>query len=247
MTADTLATLNAAADAVQAALAGQEDWGLTEPGGGTYQHDIVADSAASAVLEEAGLGVFSEESGLHHPERSVLVVLDPVDGSTNASRGIPWWATSLCALDSGGPAAAVVDSPRTGQRFEAVRGEGATLNGCTIAPNDVGAVSLSVVGFNGYPRSHFGWAQFRAFGAASLDLCAVACGVLDGFVDFSPHALAPWDYLGALLVCEEAGAVVEDAFGRDLVVRGPGQRRAVVAACTHALLQDLVAARRRQS
>ena len=45
----------------------------------------------------------------------VVVVLDPVDGSTNASKGIPWFATSLCALDAGGPLASVVVNPDVGE------------------------------------------------------------------------------------------------------------------------------------
>src|ERR1700683_909368 len=125
MAEDLLTVLNSAADAVVQALASQRDWSLTDVGGNQDHHDTVADAAALAVLDAAGLGVFSEESGLHHPERSVLVVIDPVDGSTNASRGLPWWAISLCALDSTGPVAAVVASPRTDERFEAVTGQGA--------------------------------------------------------------------------------------------------------------------------
>lgn len=243
MTAGLVQVLRSAADAVEKALEHQEDWGLTGAGNNQYHHDTVADAAAIAVLEEAGLGVFSEESGLHHPERPVLVVLDPVDGSTNASRGLPWWAISLCALDSQGPLAALVASPPTGDRFEAQRGAGATRNGRPIGPSQAVALRNSIIAFNGYPTSNYRWAQFRALGAAALDLCAVACGAIDGFVDCSSGALAPWDYLGGLLVCQEAGAVVTELEGRDLVVRAPGERRALVAAGTEALMKELVAAR----
>jgi len=208
---------------------------------------VVADAAAVAVLDAAGLGVFSEESGLHHPERPVLVVVDPVDGSTNASRGLPWWAVSLCALDELGPLAAVVDGPPAGERFQALRGHGASRNGDPISPSTVEDISRSVIAFNGHPTAYFGWAQFRAFGAAALDLCQVACGAVDGFVDCSPASLAPWDYLGGLLVCQEAGAVVEEAFGRELVLRQPGERRTVLAAATRPLLNSLVEARRQQA
>jgi len=239
-----LDVLNAAVDAVVAALAGLEDWGLTGAVGGQYRHDTVADAAALAVLEEAGVGVFSEESGLHRPGRQVLVVVDPGDGSTNASRGMPWWAISLCALDANGPAAAVVHGPPVEQRFEAVRGEGATRNRVPIVPGAIATVGKAVIGCNGYPPSNFGWAQYRVLGSAALELCSVACGALDGYVDFSASSLAPWDYLGALLVCTEAGAVVRDAFGRDLDVRRPGQTRAVAAAGSEGLLEELLVARR---
>jgi myo-inositol-1(or 4)-monophosphatase len=244
-----LATLNAAADAVEEALSRltrPEGWGLTGGSPGQYGHDLVADAAALGVLDAAGFGVFSEESGVHNGERPVFVVLDPVDGSTNASRGLPWWAVSLCALDSLGPAAAVVASPVLHTRFEAVRGAGAKRNGVPISPSGAEDIGRSVVAFNGYPRSYYGWSQYRALGSASLELCLVACGALDGFVDCSVGALAPWDYLGGMLVCLEAGAQVKDAFGRDLVVRRPGERRAVIAAPSASLLDKLVAMRQLQ-
>jgi myo-inositol-1(or 4)-monophosphatase len=246
---EVLRALNAAADAVEEALSRlsrPEGWRLAEAGRGQYGHDLVADAAALSVLDQAGFGVFSEESGVHHGERPVLVVVDPVDGSTNAARGVPWWAVSLCALDAEGAVAAVVASPVTQQRFEAERGAGARCNGVPISPSGAEDLGRSVIAFNGYPRAHYGWSQYRALGSASLDLCHVASGALDGFVDCSPGALAPWDYLGGMLVCLEAGALVRDAFDRDLVVRRPGERRAVVAAPSAPLLEKLVAARRGQ-
>ena len=63
-----------------------------------------------------------------------------------------------------------------------------------------------MVGLSGYPPRRLGWKQFRALGAIALDLCAVAGGRLDAYVDCSPSAHGPWDYLGGLLVCREAGA-----------------------------------------
>jgi fructose-1,6-bisphosphatase/inositol monophosphatase family enzyme len=92
------------------------------------------------------------------------------------------------------------------------------------------------------PNHHLGWAQFRAFGAAALELCAVADGTLDAFVVGTHAALAPWDYLGAMLVCQESGAVIGELQGRELVTRDHGARRAVVAASTSTLLDQLVGA-----
>src|SRR5437868_3586993 len=103
-----LAALDDAAAAVAAALAGLGDWGLAGTRAGQYKSDLAADAAAVDVLTRNGLGVLSEESGRHHRERELTVVVDPLDGSTNASRGIPWFATSLCAVDAEGPRAALV-------------------------------------------------------------------------------------------------------------------------------------------
>lgn len=233
--------LDEAASAVEQALRGFEAWG--EPAGrpGQYRCDVVADEAALAVLDRAGVGVLSEESGLTGGDRELLVVVDPVDGSTNASRGIPWFATSLCAVDDDGPLAALVVDLATGTRYEAVRGAGARRDGTPVAPTDCTRLGDAVVGLSGFPPRRLGWRQYRALGAAALDLCSVGTGLLDAYLDCSVDAHGPWDYLGGLLVCREAGALVEDLLGRDLVVRGHADRRTPVAAATPALLADLLA------
>jgi myo-inositol-1(or 4)-monophosphatase len=241
--AQILNALHEVVTAVADSLADLEDWGLAGTRDGQYHSDLVADRAALAVIDRAGFGALSEESGLHATERPIWVVLDPVDGSTNASRGLPWWATSACALDAHGPVAAVVANQATGTRFEASRGGGARCDGRAIAPSSCRSMREAIVALSGYPRRWLGWSQYRALGAAALDLCAVAAGQVDAFIDCASRSLAPWDYLGGLLICREAGAVVQEAFGRELVVRDPAVRRTPVAAGTPALLAEAVAGR----
>jgi fructose-1,6-bisphosphatase/inositol monophosphatase family enzyme len=234
-----LAVLHRAADAVAEALAGLENWGLAGTRESQYRSDLVADAAALAVLADAGLGVLSEESGLTDGDRDVVVVLDPVDGSTNAARGIPWYATSLCAVDGAGPRAAVVVNQASGVRFEATRGGGARRDGRPIHPSGCAALQEAIIGFSGYPRSYLGWSQYRGLGAAALDLCAVAEGVLDGYAVVGGSSLGSWDYLGGLLVCRESGAVVGEALGRELVTLEHADRRRPVAAASDALFVEL--------
>jgi myo-inositol-1(or 4)-monophosphatase len=238
-----LAVLHDTATAVRRALDGVTDWGLAadRAHAGQYVADQAADAAALDVLLSAGLGVLSEESGSTEGDRPIVVVLDPVDGSTNASRGVPWFATSLCALDAEGPLAAVVVNQATGVRYEAVRGGGARCDGAALRPSGATALGKSIVALSGYPGRYLGWKQFRAFGAAALDLCAVAAGVVDAYIDCSVDAHGPWDYLGGLLICQEAGAVVADALGRPLVCRLHADRRTPVAAATPALLEEVLA------
>jgi fructose-1,6-bisphosphatase/inositol monophosphatase family enzyme len=238
-----LDVLEEAATAVSRVLAGLDDWGPAGTREGQYRSDLAADDAVLAVLDAAGFGVLSEESGLHAATRDVLVVVDPVDGSTNAARGIPWFATSLCALDAAGPAAALVVNLASGTQFSAVRGAGAWRDGVRVQPSGCTTLGEAIVGLSGYPPAPFGWRQFRALGACALDLCAVACGWLDAYVDCSPDAHGVWDYLGGMLVCQEAGAVVAEAFGRELVVRDPTARRTPLAGGSDALLASIVAAR----
>ena len=235
--------LHDAASAVRATLDGLSDWGPAGTRAGQYRSDLAADAAALAVLAQAGLGAMSEESGPHDIERPVVVVLDPVDGSTNASRGLPWYATSLCALDADGPRAALVVDQASGRRFGATRGGGAHVDGVPLVPSTCAVMGEAIVGLSGHPPHALGWRQFRAFGALALDLCAVAGGQLDAYIDCSPSAHGPWDYLGGLLICHEAGAGVVDAWGRDLVTLDHAARRTPVAAGTGDLLAAAVAAR----
>jgi myo-inositol-1(or 4)-monophosphatase len=239
-----LAALHDTATAVRRALDGVGDWRGAGTRAGQYGIDLVADDVALGVLAAAGLGAMSEESGLHDGERDVVVVVDPVDGSTNASRGLPWFATSLCAVDRDGPRAAVVVDQASGRRFEAVRGGGARLDGTPLRPSGCQRLGDAVVGLSGYPPRWFGWRQFRALGAAALDLCAVAAGQLDAYIDCSPSAHGSWDYLGGMLVCQEAGVPVVDAWDRPLVTLDHTARRTPLAAATPALLAEVVAARR---
>lgn len=209
---------------------------------GQYALDVVADAAALEVLHTAPVAVVSEESGRSgDPSAPVTVVLDPVDGSTNCSRGIPYWAISLCAVDEEGALASLVTNQATGSRVVAVRGRGATRDGEALQPSSVHRIEDAVVALSGLPARILPWRQFRALGCASLTLCDVAAGGIDGYLDGGAWH-APWDYLGGYLACVEAGAVIVDASGESLVTTFGSARRQVVAASTPELLGVLRAA-----
>ena len=235
---ELLATLDRTATAILDALATVADW---RPTTGAMTHtqyaiDLVADGPAVQVLTDAGLGVLSEESGLHFPEREIVVVMDPVDGSTNASRGIPWFATSLCAVDADGPRVALVINLATGERFDAIRGGGARRNGEAIHVNATTDLSDSLVVLCGVPTRNGPWGQGRVMGAAALDICSVACGRFDAYLDNTAGIHGPWDYLGGMLVLTEAGGLIEDIEHRDLVHLDHAAKRGPIAAATPELL-----------
>ncbi len=231
----------AAAAAVAAALRDLDDWGPVPTRRGQYKLDLAADDAALGVLHAAGLGTLSEESGRHHVDRPLVAVVDPVDGSTNAHRGIPWYATSVCVIDADGPLAAVVVNLASGVRFWAVRGGGAFGDTGRLRPSSTTRMEDSIVALSGLPPVSLGWWQSRALGACALDLCAVASGSIDAFLDATrPAAHGPWDYLGGLLVCQEAGAHVVDAGGAELLCIEHEARRSPVAAGSSLLLEELV-------
>jgi myo-inositol-1(or 4)-monophosphatase len=232
---------------VRAVLDATSDW--TESGlrDGQYRVDLVTDQVCVEPLMAAGFAVLSEESGRRGPPAARMVVVDPLDGSTNAARGVPWFATAMCLVDERGPLAAWVVNHADGDVFSALRGHGARHNGQLISVNPQIDLAEAFIGVSGLPTHHYGWAQFRALGAAALDISAVANGVYDGWCDMSRDAHGVWDYLAAVLICTEAGGVAADALGRDLVVLDPLARRTPVVANHPSLLAALLKERNRSA
>jgi len=230
-------------------VSGTTDWGESGRRPGQYLVDLDVDDVCVGPLLAAGFGVLSEESGLQFPAGAVagdaVVVVDPLDGSTNASLGVPWCATSLCLVVDREPQVAMVTNLVTGQRWTAIRGSGAALGGRPIAVERRATLDDAVVAVSGLPGHHYGWRQFRAMGASALDICSVASGAFDAFVDMSANAHGVWDYVGAQLVVTEAGGVMVDADGRDLVVLDPAARRTPVAATGAGLLRAVLTERAR--
>ncbi|MEO7556722.1 MAG: inositol monophosphatase family protein, partial [Acidimicrobiales bacterium] len=150
-------------------------------------------------------------------------LVDPIDGTTNFLYGFPGFAASIGAEVDGQRAVGVVHDPLHGEVFAAVVGRGATRNGAAVrcsAKDDL-ATALVATGF-GYDASRRA-AQaavlgrviphirdIRRMGAASVDLCSVACGRLDGYYE---RGLAPWDLAAGALIATEAGARVGDLEG----------------------------------
>ena len=224
-----------AADVVAEVLSATSDWGFSGQRESQYAFDVTADDACLRVLYDAGFAAFSEESGITGDPEAPLVVVDPVDGSTNASRGVPWFATALCLLHEGEPKVSLVANHATGQRWTAIAGGGAFLNGEPISHSGCTTLRSALVAMSGLPRHHYGWGQFRVLGASAPDLCLVASGVVDAWCDMHRGGHGLWDYAASALVCIETGAVVADVFGRDLFTPDPTERRSPIAAATQEL------------
>ena len=222
------------------ALAGAGDRRADGEREGQYGLDLLVDGPLVQTLLDNGLGVLSEEAGLIEADRPLVAVVDPVDGSTNASRGVSWFATSISVFDDEGPLVALVEDHTTRERFEAVRGSGATRNGVQMGPVTPVPENERIVLLNGIPTGERAWAQYRVLGASALDINYVAAGAVDGYIDFDTEAHGVWDYAGALLVCQEVGVPIVDAFGRDLVHRDIDERRTPVVAQDEEALQRFV-------
>ena len=180
--------------------------------------DNAADALISRRLLEArpGDALLTEESGESGGESGVRWVVDPIDGTVNYLYGGLDWAVSIAAEVDGVTVAGVVEVPRRGETYTAVRRSGARLNGKRIAGNTGVALSQALVatGF-GYSRGQRvrqaevllgvlpNVRDIRRGGSAAVDLCGLACGRVDAYYERGVNA---WDVGAAGLIAEEAGA-----------------------------------------
>jgi myo-inositol-1(or 4)-monophosphatase len=191
------------------------------------------DHASEHLIVEALLaerpddGIVGEEGSARQGTSGVRWVIDPLDGTTNYLYDHPGWAVSIAAEDARGTLAGVVADGVHAEVFTATRGGGARRNGTPIACSDAAVLATALVGTGfGYrperrrvqgevvaallPRVR----DIRRMGAASVDLCSVACGRLDAYYE---RGLAPWDLAAGALVATEAGATVTALDGGPVV------------------------------
>jgi myo-inositol-1(or 4)-monophosphatase len=165
-----------------------------------------------AVLGEEEGGATSARPG------QVRWVVDPIDGTVNYTHGLPWFSVSLGAEIDGRAVAGAVVEPVSGRVWSAAAGHGATLDDRPLRASALDRVEIAVVGTGlAYDperrarqaalvaRVAGSIGDVRRQGCASLDLCSVAAGWVDGFYE---HGLKPWDWSAGALIAEEAGAVV---------------------------------------
>ena len=177
-------------------------------------------------------GFLGEEGASVDGTSGVRWVIDPIDGTVNYLYRLPGWSVSVAAEVDGEVQVGVVVVPTYGETFAAVRGRGATCGGVPIRVSRQAVLAQSLLGTGfGYDagrRTRQGAIlaavlpqvrDIRRVGAASVDLCSVACGRLDAYYE---RGLAPWDLAAGGLIAREAGARVEGLGGApasgDLVV-----------------------------
>ena len=169
--------------------------------------------------------------------------IDPIDGTANYFFDLPTWAVSIGACDAQGPLVGAVYIPVLDEMFTAARGEGARLNGAPIHHRDVTTLDQTLLatgfGYDPAQRAAHGRVMagivgqvrdIRRLGAASVDMCFVACGRLDAYAE---SGLNTWDVMAAQVIATEAGCVVTDFEGqtpvtKEAVVAAPGIHSAVL-------------------
>ncbi|MCU0312275.1 MAG: inositol monophosphatase [Acidimicrobiales bacterium] len=171
-------------------------------------------------------GIIGEEGAERRGTSGIEWVIDPIDGTTNYLYRFPGFAVSIAARTATGAVVGVVHDPLHGEVFTARRGLGARRNGepLTVSTETVLQHALVATGFGYDPvrRAHQADVlrelvprirDVRRMGAASVDLCSVACGRVDAYFE---KGLAPWDHAAGALIASEAGARVGDLDGGPL-------------------------------
>jgi len=197
------------------------------------------DQRAETLIVDRLLGAFpdhavlAEEGGATDGPSPYRWLIDPLDGTTNYTHGLPIFAVSVALERAGVVELGVAYDPSRDECFVAERGHGATLNGEAIRVSGVDTLdqALLVTGFPydirttaatnlpEYAALSVRAQAVRRLGSAVIDLCWVACGRLEGFWEL---ALGPWDMAAGGLIVGEAGGRVTSVRGGPWHLEGPG-------------------------
>jgi len=223
--------------------------GLGADGTVTKYVDKLAEDAAVNYLNKSKtkVNVLSEEVGFLDKGREFTFVLDPIDGTRNAYRGIPFYSVSIAIGKSkmSDVEYGIVKNIPTGDVFTAEKGHGAFFNGNRIgAPEvpDKEPLSSLALGKN-YDKVTISLARkdkVRSLGAASLEMCMVAIGALDYYV-IGKEYIRVVDVAASSLILREAGGIVTNIFGEELDMPfSLDERSSVVAACNEEIIKKII-------
>ncbi|MDP1677082.1 MAG: inositol monophosphatase family protein [Bacteroidota bacterium] len=177
--------------------------------------------------------ILGEEGGAQEQKSEYRWIIDPLDGTTNFTHGLPIFCVTIGIEYKNEIVAGVIYDPNREELFTSEKGKGAFLNGKRISVSKTDSLinSLLVTGFpynvNENPQNvieHFvnflPKAQgIRRLGSAALDLAYVACGRFDGYWEVS---LQPWDKAAGILLVKEAGGIVTNfANSADDIIYNP--------------------------
>lgn len=240
----------------------QPDLGIGAGGDEIKQVDLAAEDAIINTVRKHGVSftLISEESGIkeygQNPTQNYVTV-DPIDGSTNLTRGIPFCATSIAV--SAKPTLETIHTALVADLFHAAtytaeKGKGAKCNNKTIKPSKTTAIEKAVIGLdlNTYKVKEIipqitalteKTKHIRHLGANALELCYVADGKTDAFIDIRGK-LRTTDMAAAHLIMKEAGATITTPEGKPLNAKlDPKQTVTFIASANteiHKAILDLI-------
>ncbi|MEM2972484.1 MAG: inositol monophosphatase family protein [Candidatus Bathyarchaeia archaeon] len=243
----------------------QPNLGIGAGGDPIRQIDLAAENAITKTLEAHGISftLISEESGVKEygeAPRNFFVTADPIDGTTNLMRGIPFYATSIAVSTKpvlGDVQAALVADLHHNITYTAVKGEGAYRNNEKITPSKTVSLEEAVIGIdlNTYKVKEIApklsslireAKHIRHFGANALELCYVADGTTDAFIDIRGK-LRTTDVAAAWLIIQEAKAQITTPEGEPLNVRlSPKQKVKFIASANMKIHEAILNLMRRK-
>ena len=186
------------------------------------KYDVAIEQFLIEKFKPFGLNIIAEETKQDQFNNSIII--DPIDGTTNFVKGLPFCAISVGVFEHKKPKLGVVYNPILNELFWAVKGQGAFCNGLKlqVSTNSNFAQALIATGFpysGAENQKDLDWVikrlknilplcqDIRRYGSASLDLCYVAKGVYDGFYEIN---LKPWDVAAGSLIVTEAGGQISN-------------------------------------
>jgi fructose-1,6-bisphosphatase/inositol monophosphatase family enzyme len=223
--------------------------GIGADGTPTKYIDDIAEKIALSLIKKSKnpVNILSEEAGFLDFGGKYTFVLDPIDGTRNAYRGIPFFGVCLGVgkkylkdVEYG-----VVRNIPTGDLFIAEKNNGAFLNNQRFAipempSNDVLASITLGANADNLTIDLAKKGKVRSFGSASLEMCLVAVGALDYYI-VSKEYLRITDIAASTLVIREAGGVVTNIFGENLNMKlSLDERTSIIACCNNELLKRLI-------
>ena len=184
--------------------------------------------------DRPGDGILGEEGDEVSSSTGVRWIIDPIDGTVNYLYGLPECAVSVAAELDGQVVAGVVAGIGVPTEYAAALGSGATRDGVAMRVRETPALAqrLVLTGFGYRPevRAHQGACvaallpkvrDIRRMGSCALDLCHVAEGTADAYVEVGPQ---PWDWAAGGLVLSESGGRFELLSGALVPDGPPGDR-----------------------
>jgi myo-inositol-1(or 4)-monophosphatase len=220
--------------------------------------DLAAEKALTDTLEDHGISytLISEEAGIRKigaKPQEFYVTVDPVDGTTNAIRGLPFMATSIAvskAPNLRDIEVALVSDLFHNVTYIAKRGYGAFRNEKKISPSKTSSLEEAVVGIDLNMFKLRGIApslvpvleeakHIRHLGANALEICYVADGTTDAFIDIR-EKLRTTDIAAAYLILREAGGIIVTPEGSEMnVPLAPTQRVSFIAAANTSIYERI--------
>ena len=240
-------------------LKAKEELGMGAGGDITRYIDALAESIVIGKLQNNSVSctLVSEEKGTQEilGGGTDYVILDGIDGTTNALHRIPFSATSIA--HSSGPSLGQVDyglvvDLNSGTEFTAMKNRGAYENNRPVSPSAITRLEEAVVSVELSYRKDFSWlvkrlmpvmshaSKLRQLGSTALENAYVASGILDAFVDLRGLSRAV-DLAAAALIVREAGAYIVAPDGKDLDMElGADVRTSFVSTGNRILIEEIL-------